>query len=455
MKCKVLIVQFLLVTFCVYRLVAQDTTRISLLFLGDIMQHETQINAAYNPKTGKYDYSNCFRFLRPYFQSADLTIGNLELTLGGRPYTGYPQFSAPDELVYALKDVGVDVLVTANNHSVDRRKKGLERTIRVLDSLGIPHTGTFTDTVERMNDYPLLLHRNGFRLALLNYTYGTNGIPVTKPNVVNPIDTTLIRKDLKRARELNPDAIIVFMHWGNEYQNQPTRQQRQLTELCFKHGAQLVIGAHPHVLQPMEWNIEQNQLVVYSLGNFVSGQRPRYRDGGAMIQVGLKKIVHADTSMTTIDTANYRLQWVYRTVEAKREFIVLPVSTFEQDTIGFIKDETSKLAFKTFINDSRALLDKYNQNISEATTVPPDTVVSFTVRVAQASTSADVYAILDQLDTFPFGLTSFQKENRCTVFYTGKFINKAQAEAYALRIRSQWPYAEVVEVINDRLPDQP
>src|SRR5690606_13996250 len=105
---------------------------------------------------------------------------------------------------------------------------------------------------------------------------------------------------------------------------------------------------------------------VYSLGNFVSGQRPRYRDGGAMIQVGLKKIVHADMSMTTIVTANYRLQWVYRTVEAKREFIVLPVSTFEQDTTGFIKDENSKLSFKTFIDDSLALLNKYNQNISEA-----------------------------------------------------------------------------------------
>jgi len=453
MKGKALLILFLLWIFAAHNVAAQDTTRISLLFLGDIMQHETQINAAYNPKTGKHDYTNCFRFLKPYFQSADLTIGNLELTLGGKPYTGYPQFSAPDELVYALQDVGVDVLVTANNHSVDRRKKGLERTIRVLDSLGIPHTGTFTDTVERMNDYPLLLHRNGFRLALLNYTYGTNGIPVTKPNVVNPIDTVLIRKDLMRAKELNPDATIVFMHWGNEYQNQPTKQQRQLTEFCFKHGAQLVIGAHPHVLQPMEWNKEQNQLVVYSLGNFVSGQRPRYRDGGAMIQVDLKKIIHNGVSVTTIDTANYRLQWVYRTTLPNREFLVLPVSTFENDTTGFIKDEVSKVAFKTFIDDSRALLGKYNKNIAELKTVPPDMVVTFTVRVTKASTSAEVYAILDQLESFPFGLTSKQNDDRTTVFYTGKFLLREKAEAYAMRIRASWPQAEVVEVINDALPD--
>src|SRR5690606_3206937 len=113
MRCKTQIVLLILMIFSAFRLYAQDTTKISLLFLGDIMQHETQINAAYNPKTGKHDYTNCFRFLKPYFQAADLTIGNLELTLGGKPYTGYPQFSAPDELVYALKDVGVDVLVTA------------------------------------------------------------------------------------------------------------------------------------------------------------------------------------------------------------------------------------------------------------------------------------------------------------------------------------------------------
>lgn len=454
MKYKLLSFLCLLCSSGANVLFAQDTARISLLFLGDIMQHETQINAAFNPKTGKHDYSNCFQFLRPYFQTADLTVGNLELTLGGKPYTGYPQFSAPDELVYALKDVGVDVLVTANNHSVDRRKKGLERTIRVLDSLGISHTGTFTDTVERMNDYPLLLHRNGFRLALLNYTYGTNGIPVTKPNVVNPIDTALIRKDLKRAKELNPDATIVFMHWGNEYQHQPTRQQRQLTEFCFQHGAQLVIGAHPHVLQPMEWNKEQNKLVVYSLGNFVSGQRPRYRDGGAMVQVDLLKVIHDTASVTKISQVGYRLQWVYRTIEGKREFIVLPVSTFEPDTTGFIKEEPARAAFKTFIDDSRLLLGNYNQNVPELTTIPPDTLITFSVRVAQASTSMEVYAILEQLEAFPYGLTSVYRDDRCTVFYTGKFNSLEKAEAYVNRIREAWPTAKAVRVVNGKLPGE-
>jgi len=441
---------FLLLSLCVHLINAQDTTRISLLFLGDIMQHETQINAAYNSQTGKHDYTECFQFLKPYFQSVDLTIGNLELTLGGKPYTGYPQFSAPDELAVALKQVGVDVLVTANNHSVDRRKKGLERTIRVLDSLQLIHTGTFTDTVERMNDYPLLIQKNGFRFALLNYTYGTNGIPVTKPNVVNPIDTTLIRKDMVRARELNPDAIIVFMHWGNEYENQPTKQQRQLTEFCFKLGAKLVIGAHPHVLQPMEWRKEDNQLVVYSLGNFVSGQRPRYRDGGAMLQVELKKIINDSISVTTIDTANYRLQWVYRSSDSKRKFFILPVSSFENDSSNFIKDDASKFAFKTFIDDSRKLLEKYNKGIAELTQIPSDTLITYSVRIQQAKSSEEVYNTLLKADSFPYGLSSEQSAEGVTSFYTGKFHVYGKAIQYLQHVVADWPASRVVRFVNGK-----
>lgn len=212
---------------------AQDTTRLSLLFIGDIMQHDSQLQSAYDAATGLYNYEPCFRYVKKYFNGADLTIGNLELTLGGKPYTGYPEFSAPDALAAALKYAGVDVLVTANNHSLDRRRKGLERTIKALDSLKMLHTGTFRDTVERMNDYPLLVSKNGINLALLNYTYGTNGIPVTKPNVVNLIDTTVIRKDLAQAKKLNPDMIIIFMHWGNEYQSMPSKQQSNSLNIVF------------------------------------------------------------------------------------------------------------------------------------------------------------------------------------------------------------------------------
>lgn len=345
---------------------AQDTTRLSLLFLGDIMQHDSQIADAYDQRSGTYDYGPSFQYVKPYIQSADLAIGNLEVTLAGKPYKGYPQFSAPDELLVALKEVGIDVIVTANNHSADRGKKGIERTVAMLDSFAIPHTGTFRTQAEKNRLHPLVIERQGIKLAILNYTYGTNGMPVTKPNIVNMLDTTAIRKDLQKAVELDADMIIVFPHWGLEYQSLPSKSQKDITELCFKYGAQLVIGAHPHVVQPMEWRKIKEQVVAYSLGNFVSGQRKRYTDGGAMIRLELEKVSFDDgRSETTIDTAGYILQWVHRTNDSRKDYYILPVPEVESDPDAFSMDYQSKQAFKTFVSDSRALLKKHNLNIAE------------------------------------------------------------------------------------------
>jgi poly-gamma-glutamate synthesis protein (capsule biosynthesis protein) len=340
-----------------------DTSRLSLLFIGDIMQHDSQINAAYDPVTGRYSYEECFRYMRPLFESVDLTIGNLELTLGGAPYKGYPQFSAPDELVYELKDAGVDVLVTSNNHCVDRGRKGLERTIRVLDSLQVPHTGTFKDSVHRAMTYPLVLERNGIRLSLLNYTYGTNGIAVPKPNIVNLIDTAQMAVDLDSAKKQSTDAIIVFLHWGAEYQPLPSASQKYIAEFCLRRGAKLVIGAHPHVLQPMEWNKATDQLVVYSLGNFVSGQRSRYRDGGGMLFVDMEKISDSTSGSTRIADASYELQYVY--YNARKKYIVLPVIDFEDDTL-IVKEKKARELLDQFAFDSRLLLGKHNVGMREA-----------------------------------------------------------------------------------------
>jgi poly-gamma-glutamate capsule biosynthesis protein CapA/YwtB (metallophosphatase superfamily) len=349
---------------------AQDTTRLSLIFAGDIMGHDSQIASAYDPVKKKYDYTSCFQYVKQYIDSADLAIGNLELTLAGPPYGGYPQFGSPDALGVTLKDIGFDVLVTANNHCVDRGRKGLERTIAMLDSFKIAHTGTFVDTTSRMNDSPLIVEKNGFKLAILNYTYGTNGITVTKPNIVNHLDTAMMRKDLAKAKEMKADVIIVFTHWGAEYQSLPSKSQKDLTEFCFKHGAQLVIGAHPHVLQPMEWRRDKNQFVAYSLGNYVSGQRKRYTDGGAMAYLELQKIHFVDSAVTTIDSAGYYLGWVYRTVDANKDYYLLPVPQVEKESWKYIKDAESNAAFKVFIEDSRLLFSKFNKDVAEMKRMP-------------------------------------------------------------------------------------
>ncbi|WP_218022414.1 CapA family protein [Chryseotalea sanaruensis] len=414
---------------------AQDTTRLSLLFTGDVMGHDSQIAAAYNASTGSYDYTSCFQFVKPYIAAADLAIGNLEVTLAGAPYKGYPAFSSPDALAVDLQDVGFDVLVTANNHSCDKGKRGIERTIEMLDSFKIVHTGTFTDEASRLNDYPLILEKNGFKLALLNYTYGTNGIPVPKPTIVNAIDTAQIRKDITQAKLPNPDYIIAFMHWGSEYQSQPNAYQKVLTKYLFDSGVQLVIGAHPHVLQPMQFNKENQQLVVYSLGNFVSGQRDRYKNGGAMVRIDLSKIRNDSVITKHIDSVNYILQYVHR--DAQKKYVVLPVPTFENDTTGFIKDELSKQNFKTFITDSRLLFSKYNANVNESRLLHFDST-SYSIKLFTVEKTNSRVPV-PPLDTF-YGLHTNETKDGKVDYYLGFFKSREEAERILENVKKSMPY---------------
>jgi poly-gamma-glutamate synthesis protein (capsule biosynthesis protein) len=431
----------LCIFLCVFRasaVNAQDTTRISLLFVGDIMQHDSNIEAAFNPVTKKYDYSSCFEYVAPILRSADLTIGNLELTLAGSPYKGYPQFSAPDALAIELKRSGFDVLVTANNHSLDRRRKGVERTIDVLDSLHIQHTGTFKDSASRANTFPLVIKKNGFTFSLLNYTYGTNGIPVTKPNIVNLIDTVTIKADLAVARAQQTDAIIVFMHWGLEYQSLPAKDQKIVAALCLREGAKLVIGSHPHVLQPMVWNQQDDNLIAYSLGNFVSGQRPRYRDGGAMLWVELHKIKNDSISSTAINNANYELEWVQKTNGTKPEFTSFPFKYFENDTV-LIKNKASQDAQALFAKDSRTLYNKHNINVPERVSARHDTLI-YSIRWSNPDVM-DSLTINNPIIDF-YGIEKIEVEDN-TLMMIGRFYEYALAKQALLDIQTKTKFNQL------------
>ena len=202
---------WVLLTLFLYSVTLSAQERITLLFVGDLMQHQAQIDAARTPQ-GTYDYTPCFSLVGPQIQAADIAVGNLEVTLGGRPYTGYPAFSAPDEYLHAIRDAGFDVLLTANNHCLDRGQKGLERTLHLLDSLQIPSAGTYRDSTDRHHRYPLLLQKKGFRIALLNYTYGTNGLRAKAPNLVNYLERRQMLKDIHTARAWQPDVLIACLH---------------------------------------------------------------------------------------------------------------------------------------------------------------------------------------------------------------------------------------------------
>lgn len=329
---------FFLVLFCLcpaFLLQAQTDT-LRLLFAGDVMGHTPQISSA-QTAPGKYDYRPCFEFVRPFIQRADIAIANLELTLPGKgPYSGYPMFRSPDALAEALRDVGFDVLVTANNHSNDSRAPGLVSTIETLRQLGFQQTGTFKNERERDLFYPLMVYHQGFKLALLNYTYGTNGVRTQAPTIVNLIDTVQIARDLADARARKPHFIIVVMHWGLEYQLQENDEQREQARFLIRHGADMVIGAHPHVVQPIKTETvtmpdgsKKSAVVVYSLGNFISNQQKPGTDGGIMFQVDL--VYRKDLPVAEVGSFGYIPVWRYVEKKGgKTTFRVLPVSRYER-----------------------------------------------------------------------------------------------------------------------------
>ncbi|HPM89980.1 MAG TPA: CapA family protein [Tenuifilaceae bacterium] len=343
-----------------------DSSSLTLLFVGDVMGHSPQISSALNPLTGEYEYDSVFTRMKGVFSMADFTIANLEVTLGGEPYTGYPQFSSPDALVDGLINAGVNVLVTANNHSADRGAKGIQRTVETLDRKGIIHTGTFSDSSDRLKNNPLILEKNGMRIALLNYTYGTNGLPVPAPCIVNKIDTLVIIRDIAMTRLMNADEIVVFIHWGNEYERYPSAAQVAMANFLNRQGVRIVIGSHPHVVQPMEATLDTDsttgRIVVYSLGNFVSNQRRRYCDGGALAAV---KLVKKSTGKSEITAAGFLPVWVHTPSTASHKtFQVLPVSIYETAPKGYFSaDELAQLT--QFATDTRALMHEKNLNFPE------------------------------------------------------------------------------------------
>ncbi len=316
--------------------------RARLLFGGDLMQHLPQVEAAQRAAAAKgvegFDYSESFAALKARFRAADLVVVNFETTLTERePYTGYPLFRSPVALARAMREAGVHVALLANNHCCDGGLRGVQTTVRELAGHGIRHTGLFVDSLDYEHRNPLYLKCNGIRLALLDYTYGTNGMPTPRGVIVNRIDTVQMAADLREARAANPDCIAVCVHWGNEYERRPNASQRALAAFLRHHGAHLVIGSHPHVVQPLE--VDSAGVVVWSLGNLVSNQRRRYCDGGLLAEITVTK--HADGRM------EYALEpipvWV-----ALPGYRILPPEVADTLSLG--------AAYRTFRDDCRELL---------------------------------------------------------------------------------------------------
>lgn len=267
-------------------------TAAHVLFVGDIMQHDAQIAAAWDSARHRHCYESYFRYLGALIGGADLAVCNFEVTLGGKPYKGYPTFSAPDEYLDDLRAAGFDVFLTANNHCLDKGQKGLERTIARLRDSEVAHIGTYEDSIDRELRYPALLRVGAVNVVILNYTYGTNGLKPRGGNVVNYIDRSVMARDIARARALRPHFIVACVHWGVEYQTTPNAEQRELARWLVDQGVDHVIGGHPHVVQPFELLTTpdgRRHVVAYSLGNFVSNQNKPGTTGGMVVGLTLDR----------------------------------------------------------------------------------------------------------------------------------------------------------------------
>ena len=281
----------------------------TIRIVGDVMQHAPQIEAALT--TTGYDYTPCFEGVKEWLAAADLTITNLETTLRTEgPYSGYPRFAAPAALATALADAGVDVALLANNHICDRGGDGVRRTVAVLDSVGIAHTGAYADLPDYARNNPLMVTAGDFRIAIMNYTYGTNGLPIGRGTYVNLLDTVRIAADMERAR--TADIRVVCVHWGEEYHSRPSKAQREMADWLYRHGATVVIGGHPHVVQPVEVLADRKGrtrgVTFYSLGNYVSNQTMQGTDGGMVATLNFR---HEEGDLLEI-SADWDFVWTHR-----------------------------------------------------------------------------------------------------------------------------------------------
>jgi poly-gamma-glutamate capsule biosynthesis protein CapA/YwtB (metallophosphatase superfamily) len=310
---------FILCTSCksqeaaIGKIITPDTTKLKLVFIGDVMGHMPVVYSAWVDSLNRYDFNPIYEYVASYITKADVAIANLEVPLAGKPYSGYPQFSSPNELGESLKNNGIDVAILANNHALDRGKKGLLHTLKILDSLEIQHTGIFRDTSERRKKYPLFLTVNKIKLAFLNYTFSTNGIKAEKPVIVNYLDTSVIKKDIEQCHKHKADFIIVNLHWGIEYDRFSNKEQHIIANCIARNGAHAIVGSHPHVVQPFAliYPFKQDSSlkvpVQFSIGNFISNQRDRYRDGGIIFELNIFK-----TGTKSEISTGFLPVWVYK-----------------------------------------------------------------------------------------------------------------------------------------------
>lgn len=272
-------------------LTTEEVHEITLSAIGDLLIHDTVYQDAFNGT--EYNFSPMLDKVAPFLQQSSITMANQETMIGGKEIglSSYPTFNSPKQMGNVLQEAGIDIVTIANNHTLDRGEAAIQSAISYWEKLGTIYTGAYKSKKDQKEIR--VRQTDGISVAFLAYTYGTNGIPVPdgKDYLVNLIDKQKMADAIAKAKKLS-DVIVLSLHFGNEYERMPNQEQKDLVQFAADQGVQVVIGHHPHVLQPVDW-VEGKKgnktFVAYSLGNFLSGQDEFYNRIGGMVRVTIRK----------------------------------------------------------------------------------------------------------------------------------------------------------------------
>ncbi len=312
---------------------------VSISMVGDVLMHNPTLKSGLQ-EDGSYNYDHLFKNVKKHMENTDISLANQEVILGGTDLgiSAYPAFNAPQELGDSLVQSGFNTILHATNHTLDKGEKGVDSALTYWKEKHPETTVLGIHESQEDRDQIYIFEKKGFKIAILNYTYGVNGnrIPEDRSYIVDLMDKSQMEKDIQKANEL-ADYVIVCPHWGTEYVFEATDEQKEWTDFFLKQGVDLVIGTHPHVIEPVEWveDGENKMLVFYSLGNFVSCQDKWYRMLGAMANVKLLK--DADGNVTVTE---YGVEPLVTHIAGKTEY-----------TTYYLKDYTEELAKKNKIRN--------------------------------------------------------------------------------------------------------
>lgn len=313
----------------------EETVNVKILAAGDMMFHMPQIDAA-RTDSNNYDFSPVFKHVKKYIEDADIAIANFEAVTAGNDlgFTGFPRFNSPTQTLLAIKEAGFDILSTANNHSLDRNKKGIINTIDVINEYGLKNIGTFKE-----KSRPIFIQEiNGIKIGFLAYTSYLNGLDSflseEETFMVNNLEEELIESDINNLKAENVDVIVAYLHWGYEYHTKPADYQIILGQKMVQWGVDIILGSHPHIIQRSEiiQSQEKDKLIVYSMGNFLSNQRYEtmgnsYTEDGLMVEIDLEK--NLLTSETIIKEVKFIPTWIYRYKDGNGlNYEILPIEEF-------------------------------------------------------------------------------------------------------------------------------